>query len=176
MLLVIFQVGFLTFAQGWPQTEILLPVASHRSGITGTCHHTWLNWLRRVLLTFYPGWSQTVILLISASQVAGITGKNINGFIKSKRPELASLLCSTIWGPLPCYVTVISNSPDASTRLLDFPAFRAMSQINPYPLQIIWSRVFCYSNRKRTKIPGNQKNSIAVTQSNTLRTSNKVRK
>jgi hypothetical protein len=32
----------LQFFPGWPQTNILLPMAYHVAGITGTCHYTQL--------------------------------------------------------------------------------------------------------------------------------------
>jgi hypothetical protein len=39
--LVIFGVVSCGFAQGWPQTMILLPVASYAAGIIGVSYHTW---------------------------------------------------------------------------------------------------------------------------------------
>jgi hypothetical protein len=35
-----FNVGSYIFAQGWPQTVILLSVASYITGITGVYHHS----------------------------------------------------------------------------------------------------------------------------------------
>jgi hypothetical protein len=50
----------LCFYLGWPWTVILLPVASHVAGMTGTCHHTRLvgwdevSFLLKVVSNFYP--------------------------------------------------------------------------------------------------------------------------
>jgi hypothetical protein len=59
--LVIFQIGSWVFVQAWPQTMILLPMASYVAGIIGTHHHhhAWLLSLDKVLTTFCLGWPQT---------------------------------------------------------------------------------------------------------------------
>jgi hypothetical protein len=50
------------------------------AGMTGTCHHTQLLWLRCVCggvsLTFCQHWPQTLILLISASWVVRLTSRS----------------------------------------------------------------------------------------------------
>jgi hypothetical protein len=52
--LVIFQVGSLIFAQGWPQTAVLPPVVSDLAEISCAFCYTLLNDLDMVMLTFCP--------------------------------------------------------------------------------------------------------------------------
>jgi hypothetical protein len=65
------QIGSHIFAQGQPQTVILLSV-SYITGITCVYHNAQLLIEMGVYVTFYPGWPQTAILPISASKQLGL--------------------------------------------------------------------------------------------------------
>jgi hypothetical protein len=72
--LVVFQIGSHIFAQGQPQTMILLPKEFHINGMTDVNQHTQLSDWNGISQTFCLNWPQTAILPNFISQVAGITG------------------------------------------------------------------------------------------------------
>jgi hypothetical protein len=79
MALIIFQVGFSSFVQGQPWTEIFLPKAFHIAGSTGTHYHTVMG-----SSNILPRVPRTTILHISAAN-------------SPKPPLLKELTCDFIF-------------------------------------------------------------------------------